>query len=76
VSATDILAATVTEVLAANPDAAQVFVSRAMACPGCPFAAFETVSQVATVYGCDAVELANALAAAKVDDARSRGVGG
>jgi hypothetical protein len=35
-----------------------------MGCVGCTFARFETVSEVAAAYGCDAYELACSLTAA------------
>ncbi len=51
----------VADVLVANPAAAQVFIRRGMGCVGCAFARFETVAEVAAVYGFDACELAMAL---------------
>jgi hybrid cluster-associated redox disulfide protein len=72
VSKIDILTMTVSEVLEAVPGAASVFVDRAMACPGCPFAPFETVSQVAGVYEVSPSELADAIEAARV--ATNKGV--
>jgi hybrid cluster-associated redox disulfide protein len=53
----------VSDVLAASPAAARVFVERGMGCVGCPFAPFETVSEAAREYGIQPSELANALAA-------------
>ena len=53
----------VADVLAAEPAAARVFIDRRMGCVGCAFARFETVAEVAEVYGIDARELANSLAA-------------
>ena len=52
------------DVLAERPAAARVFIERGMGCVGCTFARFETVSEVAAVYGCDAYELARSLTAA------------
>ena len=53
----------VSDVLAASPRAVRVFLDRGMACPGCSFAPFETVAEVAAAYGADAPELAAALVA-------------
>jgi hybrid cluster-associated redox disulfide protein len=61
VTPADLLDTTVAAVLASCPEAARVFLDRGMGCPGCPFAAFETVSEVARVYGLEASELAAAL---------------
>lgn len=55
---------TVADVLARAPEAARVFAERGMACVGCAFARFETVSDVARAYGLDDAELATALAQA------------
>ena len=57
----DLLNTLVGDVLAACPAAARVFVDRGMACPGCPFASFETVNEVALAYGTDGEELAAVL---------------
>jgi hybrid cluster-associated redox disulfide protein len=54
----------VVEVLARRPAAARVFIERGMGCVGCTFARFETVSEVAAAYGCDAYDLACSLTAA------------
>ena len=54
----------VTDVLAANPAAAQVFIERRMGCVGCAFAPFETVAEVARVYGFEPCDLARWLTAA------------
>lgn len=54
----------VSDVLAAAPAAARAFIDRGMACVGCPFAPFETVAEVAAVYGTDAFELATSVASA------------
>jgi hybrid cluster-associated redox disulfide protein len=51
----------VSEVLALQPAAGRVFLDRGMSCPGCPFSPFETVADVAAVYGVDAITLAAAL---------------
>jgi hybrid cluster-associated redox disulfide protein len=61
----DVLEMLVSEVLAASPAAARVFIERRMGCVGCTFSQFETVAEVAAVYGCDGFELARSLAAAK-----------
>ena len=53
----------VADLVAAHPAAARVFIDRQMGCVGCVFAPFETVAEVAEVYGIDAWELANSLAA-------------
>jgi hybrid cluster-associated redox disulfide protein len=53
----------VSEVLAAMPAAARVFIDRGMGCVGCQFAPFETVAEVAHVYGIEPCDLANSLAA-------------
>lgn len=63
-SAAGLLDTIVSDVLATNPDAVEVFLARGMACPGCPFARFESVTEVACIYGADPLELAAALAAA------------
>jgi hybrid cluster-associated redox disulfide protein len=47
----------VSDVLAAAPAAAGVFVRHRMGCVGCAFARFETVGEVAEVYGLDPQEL-------------------
>jgi hybrid cluster-associated redox disulfide protein len=52
----------VSEVLAAHPATARVFIERRMGCVGCVFAPFETVAEAARAYGIDARELADALA--------------
>jgi hybrid cluster-associated redox disulfide protein len=52
----------VSEVLAAMPAAAHVFIERGMGCVGCEFAPFETVAEVAQVYGIEPGDLANSLA--------------
>ena len=44
-----------------GPAAVQVFVNRGMSCPGCPFAPFETVADVAATYRQDPDDLAAAL---------------
>jgi hybrid cluster-associated redox disulfide protein len=51
----------VSDVLAANPETAQVFIDRGMGCVGCTFAPFETVAEVARVYAVDADDLAKSL---------------
>ena len=52
----------VIDVLAECPAAARVFLERGMGCVGCTFARFETVAEVAAVYGCDPYDLARSLA--------------
>lgn len=44
---------TVSKILAVHPGAARAFLARRMACPGCPFAAFETLAEAARAYGAD-----------------------
>jgi hybrid cluster-associated redox disulfide protein len=63
VNPASLLNAFVADVLVAVPAAARVFIDRRMGCVGCAFAPFETVAEVAEVYGIDARELANSLAA-------------
>ena len=60
-TSTDLLDVPVSDVLASLPGAARVFMERRMCCVGCPFAPFETVADVACVYGLNPVELATAL---------------
>ena len=57
----DITNRPVGDVLAEWPGAARVFLDRRMGCVGCPFARFETVADVAAVYGLDAADFARAL---------------
>ena len=64
VSPEDALHMLVVDVLARHPAAARVFIARGMGCVGCTFARFETVSEVAASYGCDAYNLACSLTAA------------
>ena len=52
----------VADVLAANPASAGVFLGHGMGCPGCTFGRFETVAEVAVVYGLDEHVLARSLA--------------
>ena len=49
------------EVLRVCPAAARVLLDHGMRCVGCPFSAFETVADVARVYGLDAPSLAVSL---------------
>jgi hybrid cluster-associated redox disulfide protein len=60
----DMLDMLVSDVLAANPAAARVFIERHMGCVGCTFARFETVAEVARAYGIRPRELASWLAEA------------
>ena len=60
-NARELLAATVADVIAASPAAAQVLTARGMACVGCAFAPFETLDEVARTYGVDALALATAI---------------
>ena len=60
-TAAALLGTIVGDVLAAHPCTARVFVDRAMGCAGCPFAQFETVAEVAAVYGIDPQQLGTAL---------------
>lgn len=59
---TELLGLLVADILAATPPAARVFHERGMACPGCPFAPFETLADAAEAYGADPVALAAAVA--------------
>jgi hybrid cluster-associated redox disulfide protein len=61
----ELLGVTVAQVLKRKPCAAGVLLRLGMACPGCPFASFETVQDVANAYGLDAAELAESLFAAR-----------
>jgi hybrid cluster-associated redox disulfide protein len=51
----------VSEVLAVLPASVRVFLDRGMSCPGCPFSPFETLADVAVVYGVDPISLAAAI---------------
>jgi hybrid cluster-associated redox disulfide protein len=42
---------TVAALLALLPQAAEVFLRHRMACVGCPFAPFDTLSEAASTYG-------------------------
>ena len=44
-------ALTVAQLLRQQPAAVAVFVRRGMSCPGCSMAPFETLAEVASVYG-------------------------
>ena len=52
----------VSDVLALGSATAAVFVGHRMGCVGCTFARFETVGDVARVYGLDPQDLARSLA--------------
>ncbi|MCL4812297.1 MAG: DUF1858 domain-containing protein [Vicinamibacteraceae bacterium] len=52
---------TIADALAAHPLAAAAFVSRAMACPGCPLARFETIADAVREYAVDGDTLLDAL---------------
>jgi hybrid cluster-associated redox disulfide protein len=54
----------VSDVLAAHPGTARVFIEQRMGCVACAFAPFETVADVARVYGIDPWHLASSLASA------------
>jgi hybrid cluster-associated redox disulfide protein len=73
VTSNSLLDALVSDVLAARPDAARVFVDRGMGCVGCAFAPFETIAEVARVYGIEAQALADALREAGVTFDVSKG---
>jgi len=60
----DLLDMFVSDVLAMRGDTVRVFTERRMQCVGCVFAPFETVAEVARVYGIDPSQLASSLAAA------------
>lgn len=70
VNATELLDVLVSDAMATGPAAVQVFREHGMSCPGCPFAPFETVAEVARIYGLDAGTLAADLAAAGVVNTR------
>ena len=70
VTSAELLATLVSDVLAANPAAAQVFVEYRMGCVGCTFAPFETVAEVARVYGIESCALVNSLAEATSKEVR------
>lgn len=55
---TELLDVPVSDVLTAAPAGVRVFLDRGMKCVGCPFAPFETVAEVAVVYGIDPLTLA------------------
>ncbi len=55
---------TVAEILRRWPGAAAAFQRRGMACPGCAMAPFDTVTDAASSYGIDPVELVAELSAA------------
>jgi hybrid cluster-associated redox disulfide protein len=44
---------TVAEVLAHWPQTILIFIRHRMACVGCPIASFETLAEVAEIYGLD-----------------------
>ena len=74
VNPNDLLHMLVAEVLADGPDAARVFIGLGMACVGCPFAPFETVSEAARAYGIEPRDLATALAGASSGVSASEGL--
>lgn len=55
---------TVADVMQRSPAALRVFVTRRMACPGCPLAPFMTVRDAAEAYGFTAEALLEELMAA------------
>jgi hybrid cluster-associated redox disulfide protein len=69
VASTALLHTLVSDVLSDRPAAVEVFVRRGMSCPGCPFARFETVADVAKTYQQDPEELAASLLEAGTDTA-------
>lgn len=71
--AADLLNALVSDVLAGGERAARVCLERRMGCVGCPFSPFETVAEVAAIYGVNALELADALLKAGVTVKHSGG---
>ncbi len=54
---------TVEELLRAEPATARIFMRRSMACVGCVMSPFETISEVARIYGIAEAELLGELAA-------------
>ncbi|GAB4530060.1 MAG: DUF1858 domain-containing protein [Anaerolineae bacterium] len=52
---------TVTEVMDRWPQTIPIFFRHWMACVGCPIASFETLAEVATIYGLDLDCLLNEL---------------
>lgn len=65
---TSLLDRLVSDVLAASPAAARVFIDRHMGCVGCPFAPFETVREAAGAYGTEPCELERSLAEAQGEE--------
>jgi hybrid cluster-associated redox disulfide protein len=61
----DLLDTLVCDVLTANPAGARAFADRGMGCVGCPFNRFETLADVARIYGRVAAELATAVESAR-----------
>ena len=59
---TDLPHVSVSDLLAAAPEAASIFIRFQMGCVGCTFAPFETVAEVAAVYRIPLAEFAAALA--------------
>lgn len=70
----ELLDVPVARAVAGCPAAARVFLDRRMACVGCPFARFETVAEVAAVYGVNPLELARALERSAAAGATLEGV--
>lgn len=66
VTPADLLEMPVADLLIAYPAAAHVLIDRGLGCVGCTFAPFETVAEVANVYGIEPQELAQALLAQAV----------
>jgi hybrid cluster-associated redox disulfide protein len=63
---------TIADALAGHPLAATAFVSRAMACPGCPLARFETIADAVREYAVDGEALLEALRCPPVATAAAR----
>jgi hybrid cluster-associated redox disulfide protein len=61
VASAPVLNMLVSDVLAASPAAAGLFLDYGMGCVGCAFARFETVAEAAAAYGLDGQELARSL---------------
>jgi hybrid cluster-associated redox disulfide protein len=57
----ELLVIPTSEVLAILPGGVRVFLDYGMSCPGCPFSPFETLADIAVVYGVDPLSLAASL---------------
>lgn len=64
---------TVAEVLSAWPATARVFLRRGMACVGCAMAPFDTLAEVAQVYGLASGDLVDDLVKAALEVSTTSG---